>query len=105
MSFNENIHESSFKGIFSSLIQSISFHSMSYTRSDMIYSMPFHYISVNLAKFTDFISCRWLLLIQAFTIYIQLLEDALVQDAKLDLATVSGSSMFSCEERLGVTFF
>ncbi len=40
-----------------------------------------------------------------FTIYIQLLEDVLDQDAKLDLATVSNLSMFSWEERLGTAFF
>jgi hypothetical protein len=57
--------------------------------------MPFLRISVNLAKFIDFILCSWLLLIQAFTIYIQLLEDVSVQDAKLDLATVSSLSVFS----------
>ncbi len=57
--------------------------------------MPFLRISLNLAKLIDFILCRWLLLIQAFTIYIQLLEDVSVQDAKLDLATVSSLSVFS----------
>ncbi len=57
--------------------------------------MPFLRISVNLTKLIDFILCRWLLLIHAFTIYIQLLEDVSVQDAKLDLATVSSLSVFS----------
>ncbi len=40
-----------------------------------------------------------------FTIYIQLLEDVLDQDAKLNLATVSNSSIFSWEERLETAFF
>jgi hypothetical protein len=68
---------------------------MSHTSSDIIYSMPFLRIAVNLTKLIDLILCRWLLLIQAFTIYIQLLEDVSVQDAKLDLAMVSSVNVFS----------
>jgi hypothetical protein len=73
---------------------------MSYTRSDITHSIPFHHIFVNLAKLIDFTLYRWPLLIRVFTIYIQLLEDVLGLDAKLDLATVSNSSVFSCEEKL-----
>ncbi len=77
--------------------QLISVHSMSYTRSDIhvTHSIPFHHIFVNLGKLIDFTSYRWLLLIRVFTIYIQLLEDVLEQDAELDLATVSNSRVFS----------